>query len=263
MATSQRLRLADVRGMLRLVGEVREFATDVRAWRTHMALELNRPLDTRVSGAAELRVADLRAGLRRPVGTIAVGFRSERERQEYLAVFTDSTFFTGDPAVAVAGLLHGPWTVARRPPAGDRGDGGDGAGSYLHSQCPIPHLGAVHVITAWRAPADRPVGGRECRLLQLFHSELGRLWDAARDDPRAGLRARVREALDHVVRGGSEKEVAARMGVGVGTVHDYVKQIHRHFGVSTLGELLARLRAADARARFRPRLTLEAEGCDA
>jgi DNA-binding CsgD family transcriptional regulator len=40
--------------------------------------------------------------------------------------------------------------------------------------------------------------------------------------------------------GDSEKQVAARLGIGRDTVHEYVRRLHRHFEASSRGELLAR-----------------------
>jgi DNA-binding CsgD family transcriptional regulator len=54
-----------------------------------------------------------------------------------------------------------------------------------------------------------------------------------------GLSPRARQTLEALIRGDSEKQVARKLGVSPHTVHVYVKQLYRRFGVSSRGELLA------------------------
>jgi DNA-binding CsgD family transcriptional regulator len=56
----------------------------------------------------------------------------------------------------------------------------------------------------------------------------------------AALPPRVRDVLRCVLDGDSDKQVAARLGISGHTVNQYTKAIHRHFGVSSRAELLAR-----------------------
>ena len=55
-----------------------------------------------------------------------------------------------------------------------------------------------------------------------------------------GLPPRIRETLDRILAGDSEKQVASRLGISPHTVHVYMKALHRRFNVSSRGELLAR-----------------------
>jgi DNA-binding NtrC family response regulator len=57
--------------------------------------------------------------------------------------------------------------------------------------------------------------------------------------PPEGLSPRMRQTLEHLLAGASEKEVAVQLGLSSHTVHDYVKKLYRHFGVSSRAELLA------------------------
>lgn len=54
------------------------------------------------------------------------------------------------------------------------------------------------------------------------------------------LAPRVRQTLEYLLAGDSEKQIAARMGVSPHTVHCYVKALYRSYEVSSRGELLAR-----------------------
>src|SRR5258706_6058610 len=53
------------------------------------------------------------------------------------------------------------------------------------------------------------------------------------------LSPRKSQTLDALLRGLSEKQIAAKLGISRHTVHIYVKQLHVQFGVSSRGELLA------------------------
>lgn len=59
-------------------------------------------------------------------------------------------------------------------------------------------------------------------------------------DPAAGLTPRLRQTLQRLLAGDSEKEVARHLGVSPNTVHVYVRALYRHFDVNSRGELLAR-----------------------
>jgi DNA-binding CsgD family transcriptional regulator len=68
--------------------------------------------------------------------------------------------------------------------------------------------------------------------------------DAGRDpgpDPAllGILSPRMRQTLERLVAGDSEKEAATRLGVSPHTVHVYVKSLYRRLGVSSRGELFA------------------------
>jgi DNA-binding CsgD family transcriptional regulator len=65
---------------------------------------------------------------------------------------------------------------------------------------------------------------------------------AALASPRAraaALSPRLRQVLDGLLAGDSEKQVAARMGISQHTVHDHVKRLYRTLDVNGRGELLA------------------------
>lgn len=95
---------------------------------------------------------------------------------------------------------------------------------------------------------DRPFGAprfgpREVTLLKILHDEVApligvRLTTEAHLS-RDGLSARLRETLSLLLDGLSEKQVARRMHLSTGTVHEYVGVLYKHFRVSSRGELLA------------------------
>jgi DNA-binding NarL/FixJ family response regulator len=60
------------------------------------------------------------------------------------------------------------------------------------------------------------------------------------DTPIPDLSPRMRQTLDRLLAGDSEKQIAGRLGVSKNTVHVYVKALYRTFNVCSRGELLAR-----------------------
>jgi DNA-binding NarL/FixJ family response regulator len=83
-------------------------------------------------------------------------------------------------------------------------------------------------------------------VLRLAHAEIGRLMGpvlVCAADPYSPTRLppRVRETLDCLLDGDSEKQAASRMGLSRETVHQYVKALYRHYQVASRAELLARV----------------------
>ncbi len=56
----------------------------------------------------------------------------------------------------------------------------------------------------------------------------------------AELPPRLRQTLTSLLSGASEKQIAHTMNLSQHTIHVYVKQIYKHYKVSSRGELLAR-----------------------
>jgi DNA-binding CsgD family transcriptional regulator len=54
------------------------------------------------------------------------------------------------------------------------------------------------------------------------------------------LSPRLKQVLDRLLTGASEKQVAATLGISRHTTHDYVSDLYRRFAVSSRGELLAK-----------------------
>jgi DNA-binding CsgD family transcriptional regulator len=95
---------------------------------------------------------------------------------------------------------------------------------------------------------DRPHGAerfglREVALLKLLHDEIAPLVGVrlATEEHlcRDGLSKRLRETLELLLEGKSEKEVAGRLDLSVKTVHEYVGMIYKHFRVNSRAELMA------------------------
>jgi DNA-binding CsgD family transcriptional regulator len=111
----------------------------------------------------------------------------------------------------------------------------------------------VQGITLYRRRGDGLFGKRELRIVHHFHECCGPLIGSAlaavAADPLTELTPRAGQTLMLLGVGESEKRAAVRLGISKHTLHEYVKQLHRHFGVSHRRELLVRCRAVMARAR--------------
>jgi DNA-binding NarL/FixJ family response regulator len=111
-----------------------------------------------------------------------------------------------------------------------------------------------------RAFGDDSFTPSQHRLVHLFHVELGRLWrrDAIRKakDPTADLPPRLAQTLQELAAGSSEKQIAHKLQLSRHTIHNYVKALHQRFGVSSRGELLAKV--GQDRSSAAPKLSLDA-----
>jgi DNA-binding CsgD family transcriptional regulator len=96
--------------------------------------------------------------------------------------------------------------------------------------------GRVCGFSVHRAWGERGFGERERVLVEVIASECTFLRERA---PIDSLPPRLREVLDLLSRGHSEKQVAADLDLSIHTVHDYVKTLHRRLRVQSRGELLA------------------------
>lgn len=91
-----------------------------------------------------------------------------------------------------------------------------------------------------RAKGERPFAEEDRNLVELFFESSEWVWSPDPLAAESSLSRRERETLAWLVDGASTKEIAHHLGIGRRTVEDYVKAIHRAFGVRSRGELLAR-----------------------
>ena len=75
-------------------------------------------------------------------------------------------------------------------------------------------------------------------LWRLAAAQIGRS-TVPLDPLAASLAPRVRQTLDELLAGRSEKEIANQLGLSPHTVHVYVRTIYRRYRVSSRAELLS------------------------
>ena len=251
------MRLADVRKLFRLIGEIRELGADPQAWRPHLLRGLSKiiPCDLIVSSEVHFRTTKLASKLKViDVGWVLdssgemIQIRTEREEQPETYWVVIGQREAKQPVADRIVPVH-PTTPLR------------GGKAFILSQIPLAHLGAVDQLGLHRYDHEKPFSPVEHRLVRLFHVELGRLWkaDALKKiaDPAATLPPRLTETLEGLLKGNSEKQIAFALGLSQHTVHHYVQALHKRFGVASRAELLAR--ANQQRQDFRPKLSAESD----
>jgi DNA-binding CsgD family transcriptional regulator len=102
---------------------------------------------------------------------------------------------------------------------------------------------AVFAVSLHRPSGVAYFGNREQRLVHLFADELrghlGRSLVRRPGELTAGLSPRLRQTLECLMTGDSEKQVALRLGLSRHTVHEYVSALYRRLGVNSRAELMA------------------------
>ncbi|MDO7877565.1 response regulator transcription factor [Hymenobacter sp. ASUV-10] len=107
-----------------------------------------------------------------------------------------------------------------------------GASGYLLKSTPLPQLKAGLLdVAQGGAPMSRTVARKV----------LGHFKPSPVTQP-ALLTERERDVVQGLVEGLSEKLVAARLGVGLSTIHSHVKSVYRKLQVNSRSELLSRVR---------------------
>lgn len=82
--------------------------------------------------------------------------------------------------------------------------------------------------------------GRRRRLLAELCKVVGAHVSGGVGGDAVGLSPRMRQTLEALVAGDSEKQIALKLKVSPHTVHVYVKQLYKKYGANSRGELLAR-----------------------
>jgi DNA-binding CsgD family transcriptional regulator len=255
MAESSHLRLAEVRAALRVVGECRDLGYDPVLWLRHTFEGLQKLVGVRVvmGGEVHWHRPD---GPITPVLSMQAGL-SPSEEQEYYRYFRErkgglqadvivcrlKTVPIRNPALTRRQLL--PDRVWYRSPQFDEYHRPTGIDHCIAGLLELP--GGLAIPSGLhRAAGERDFSSRELRLVRLFYAELGRLIGPVlvpASDPYSPTRlpARVRETLQCLLDGDSEKQAAARMGLSRVTVHQYVRALYQHYQVASRAELLARV----------------------
>ena len=252
MSKSQRLRLADVRAVFHLIGECCELGDDATKWRRHMVSGLCRLTDAQLVFGGEARIEP--EGLMSAVHFADQGWPNTATRSYYLAWLKDPRVLDNPPLRRFCLLPGQRLTRIRKQLIDDRTffksvffnemmrpfDMGDG----LLSRHTPPGRDWCHVLVFNRLLGDGRFGRREHRLIHLFQLEIAPLQGlalATSEQPGSvGLAPRLRQTLESLLEGDSEKQTARRLRLSVNTVHEYVTTLYRLFGVCSRAELLAR-----------------------
>ena len=251
MGESARLRLSDVRTVLRLVGECRELGDDPIAWRRHYLTALGKLLGAQVAVGGTWRIVSP-SGPPELLHNLELGFENQ-EQHAMWRTFMNEGMVCADSFQQFARRPGKLITCTRQAVANDRDwyrspeyqqymrpAGVDASLASFYRPQPWNISSAV---TIHRPIGERQFGERERKLLQFAQSEIGRLIGAALagpDEPSASnLPRRVRQTLHCLLEGDTDQQIALRLGISKATVSEYATRIFHHYGVSSRSQLLA------------------------
>ena len=245
---SQRLREADLRQAHRLVGEVVELGRDPAAWRAHLLAESLRLIGGRVGVACEHFIDPADPARTRVTGLVDHGWAAGEAERFYAHL--NAGGMVDDPLHAVAQRLTFRSYVRRRrdfvpdavwyaSPVTDPLRRACNVDDTIHTRWRLPQAGWAHALSLMKSWGEPPFSVRDRRVVNLVHRELGRLWARAEAGPFAPLPPRLRQTLDLLFSGYSEKEMARTLDVSPHTIHDFARRLYRQFGVDGRGSLLA------------------------
>ena len=240
-----------------MTGEVACIRDDPRTWRLSLLTSLNQLLPAAVGAAFILKnVAPDVAPL--VVSLFDTGFKVESQRQAFLREFNTAPFrdpffrscidrFLEERPKCMTALRadvtsDDKWYISpnideyRRPA---------NINDCLFSIHQATNRGDAMVLCAfrhWEDPAR--FTGRERAIVDALHNGLDWIYHAEEATQRltraSALAPRLRQTLEYLLAGHTERQVALKMSLSVHTVHDYVKALYVHFGVSSRGELISR-----------------------
>jgi DNA-binding CsgD family transcriptional regulator len=256
MGKSQSLRLSDVREVFHLLGECRELELDFSRWQQHMLQGLCRLLRAQLGIGGEMNWTGPH---RMMVPIRCENYRAAPARwPEYAEWLKNPRIFINAAIREFHGLRERQSTRSRQQLIDDRDFYRTlffneilKPGGFNHGMLSRYLLGPrrrMHEVVLNRVVGEPPFGQRECRVLQLFHEELGPRVERSLSLFR--LAPRLRQTLEALLEGDSEKQAALRLGLSAHTLHEYVTTLYRRFEVSSRAELMAQfLRHTWARAQ--------------
>jgi len=269
MTKTKSVRLPDVLALLRLSHELHEVKGDRAGRARHLLESLNDLVGAQVSFL--LDVQDFHpAGQPRCLGWEHAGYLSEEGWQVISSDPMDNVDSQGPVVTAVFQSPETRCTRLRQQAVPDnvwyRSDFAHnlnrvmGIDSVIFAKIQVDPGGRCMLIGLHRGFGDRQFGERELTLIDLVGREFDWFFRSLALPPvliglrpadcgvsvqglpeaGEGLSRQLRRTLERLLAGDSEKEAAYRLGLSPHTVHDYVKRLHKLFGVSSRSELLVK-----------------------
>ena len=260
MSRSGRLRASDWRAIRGMTGEARELGDDAFAWRDHWLSRLAKLIDTSVGHLGEM---ELGPGFRpKDLGVAVWGYQEGfvdletvgRQLEEFRR--SEADYFASLRGYLRASARDDGVCLSRRDFIEDGVwyRSADylvvqqifGVDPVLYCFSSLPGAGRAELsgMILNRARGMKEFGPRERAVVREAHNAIvpliGRELARFREPSPSDLTPRVREALACMLEGDSDKQIASRLGLSTNTVNQYAKMIHRHFGVTSRRQLLAR-----------------------
>lgn len=253
MAKSQHLRLADHAILDRMFGELDELHTaPIEDRFQHLVESLGRALGHIHTGVWYRRVPTDVSEVPGPMLFFRQSGLSESQRADFHALFISNPDARTDPLLAAArrSFTSGrPFTYQRQEFVADRDwyvspyvDGFRRPVGFDHTLTAAVRTNGdlVFGVGCWQEWGARDFDGRERQFLHAVLGRLGWLAHQLRDVATTPtLSPRERDVMERLLRGLSEKQIAAELGIGPRTVHEYVTSLYRKCGVHSVRELLA------------------------
>jgi DNA-binding CsgD family transcriptional regulator len=252
MSQSNQLRLDDIRRAFRLIGECQDVGTDPAAWLTRAGDGL-RPLIGADVVLATLQPPSPFHRFDTALALYDAGWESDAHRMYCLQYIGGEEYFDapdhraylaiGQPNLVTARSRLVPDRDWYRSPHFHEHWRPGGVDHYVVAVGQATTGAATTLFNLSRSVGRPRFTRREVRLVRLVHEELGQMIGgrlAVSPDPSASLPPRLRQTLSCLLDGDSEKQAAIRLGLSRHTVHQYVKELYRHFDVASRGELHVR-----------------------
>lgn len=240
--------------MLRLVGEMHELLRTPQHATRHVAQRLCALLNLKLCTV----VATRRFEPERPVEFSSFDFAGplDESEQRWMLGYVDSEYARDPVTAELSGQTDAEGVIAaqREQVVCDRDWYGGahfaeyrrhiGIDDCLYSYQGVPGQprGVGVGVGLNRGLRDRKLGPRERAIMELLLPELTVLHDANRATARLAdeLPPRMRQVLDRLLTGASEKQIARALDISAHTVHSHVKALYRRLNVSSRAELVAR-----------------------
>lgn len=229
-----------------LTRECLEQGQDRTAWQSHMLAGLHRLLQAEASLAIEIMFAPeqpvIQSCVVRDGLTEEVWCELSVSGDPAINPFLPAIMACGQPVLTIArqDMVTDPiWKRSRmfdeylRPAALNE------SMAFIWFEQPLVQVIALH----------RPLNARqfdtcEVTLLDDFSRNLLLRWGArltgAEGLALRGLPTRLRQVLECLIQGDSEKQIALRLGLSRHTVHAHTKRLYKYFEATSRGELYAR-----------------------
>ena len=257
MSSARRPRLRDVRRVYRLLGECGEIGSDATAWRQHLLQGIGDIVGARVG--LYMHIHNPLAEEERLDAEVAYGFLDSdhlalwahyREHQAQRDDLFHHSYFRNHPRRLRASRLDDvvatrEWRRSRHYNEYVRACG---LSDRLVSALPIAGKpdAPLQTLVLHRDFADGDFKADSKYLLALLHHELAgqlgqRLVLPASLRDTGALPPRMAQVVEGLLKGESEKQIAARLGISPHTVNRHVQRVYRHFQVGNRAQLIALL----------------------
>ncbi len=241
--------------MERLVGECLDLGRDPHAWTLHLICGLRELIGFQVGTSGMSTAPVTRMAPETLLGVVDHGWSDAAQRRTYLSYMKDGYLAT-DPTAVAFGRLPGKVVVRRRE---DVCPDGCWNRSFHYNELYRP-AGLAHTmpcalllpahrgfrtkfINLLRSAADRPFSMHDRylaeRVLAGIYRQIGRGLMPFGGYKPLHITERERLILALLVRGLSDAQAAAGLGISPHTLRHHVKSLHRRFGVTSRLGLLA------------------------